>query len=181
MRYFQDSDGCLANFDQQVFNFFGKWPREIPDDDMWAMILEIADEFWSTMPLKYGAIDLWELLVEKSPLRLVGEGITAKYEKVMPIILTGCPKNHFEVAAAHKIAKAKEHFGDEVQIITCLSRNKPLHMESPGDILIDDFARNTRRWIKAGGRAVHYRTFEQAVTDFKALIEVIENEEVREG
>lgn len=154
MRVFCDSDGVLMHYNQQVFNMFGKWPSELADDDMWEMIKDRADEFWSTMPLKYGALELWQMI-----------------QPYNPIILTGCPKGHYEQAAAHKVMKAKEHFGDDVQIITCLSRNKPLHMEAPGDILIDDFSRNTRRWIKAGGRAVQYRTFEQAVADFKALIE----------
>ncbi len=163
MSHFVDSDGVLYDFDRQAFNLFGKWPKEFQSDDvMWEMIKEHADEFWSTLPLKYGAMKLWETVVEHSPV--------INSVKEMPIILTGCPKNHYDIASDYKVANAKRHFGEDVQIITCLSRNKPFYMRAAGDILIDDFSRNTKRWIKAGGRAVKYYTWEQAIEDFKVLV-----------
>ncbi len=154
MKVFCDSDGVLKNFDKHFLDMFGMRHEGIPDDDMWEMIIPVADEFWLTMPLKYGAHKLWETL-----------------KPYNPTILTGCPKSHFELCAAHKVITHKRDFGDDVQIITCLSRDKPLYMEAPGDILIDDMSRNVRRWIKAGGRGVFYRNVEQAITDFKAMVE----------
>lgn len=152
-KVFCDNDGVLADFDRHVLELFGTPPSGIPDDEMWDLILATPD-FWPTIPLKYGAHDLWAML--------------APYKRAF---LTGCPKGHYEVAAAHKVVWLKKHFGDDVEVITCLSRNKPLHMESPGDILIDDMSGNMRRWRKAGGIGIHYRTVEQAMTDFKSVME----------
>lgn len=148
-----DSDGVLKDFDRHVLEFTGKYPDQQPDDEMWALLNSCPNEFWPTMPMMYGAMELWEFLQPKKP-----------------IILTGCHKDLYEEIAAHKVATAKRDFGEDVNIVTCLSRNKPLHMKNPGDILIDDMSRNTRRWIKAGGRAVHYRTHEQGMSDLKAML-----------
>lgn len=151
-KVFCDNDGVLADFQMHLFELFGIHPGSVPDDDMWAMVLATPD-FWPTIPVKYGAHDLWALLKPHNP-----------------VVLTGCPKNHYEVAAAQKVKWVKHHFGADVEVITCLSRNKPRYMESPGDILIDDMRGNTRNWVKAGGVAVQYRTVRQAMTDFKVAI-----------
>lgn len=151
-KVFVDCDGVLSAFSKHVQDLFGVHPDHIPDDELWELVLETPD-FWSTIPVKYGAHDLWALV--------------KAYD---PIVLTGCPRNHFEVAAAHKIVWIHQHFGADVPVITCHGRDKASHMDAPGDILIDDFSSNVRRWIKAGGVGVYYRNYEQAMADFKLAV-----------
>ena len=51
-----------------------------------------------------------------------------------PTILTGLPLGNW--AAPQKVDWAAEHFPG-VPIITCMARDKHMHME-PGDVLVDD-------------------------------------------
>ena len=152
MHVFVDCDGVLAAFAEHVFQLFGKYPRELPDDAMWDQIIA-TPEFWSTMPVKYGAHALWRAT-----------------HAFHPTVLTGCPKRDFEHAATQKVIWLKRHFGDTVKVITCHGRNKPFYMTGPGDILVDDFPSHVRRWTKAGGRAIHYRTAEQARREFNLAV-----------
>ena len=162
MQVFVDADGVLKNFDGHVHAYFGKYPRDfLNDDEMWLSI-HAEPSFWPTMPVKDGADRLWAALMPYKP-----------------IVLTGCPKDDYDNAAAHKQISIKKHFGEHVQVITCLSRNKPVHMTAPGDILIDDFTSNIKRWTKAGGRGIHYKNADQAIEDFMKLIEDDKNESRR--
>lgn len=46
--------------------------------------------------------------------------------------------------------------------------NKPLFMHQAGDILIDDFRRNTEAWAAAGGRAILHRNFPDTMAQLRA-------------
>jgi hypothetical protein len=125
--------------------------------EMWELINQ-EPNFWPTVPVKDGADRLWAVI-----------------KPYNPIILTGCPKDNFEFAAAHKRVWIKQHFGTS-RVITCLAKDKQTHMTAPGDILIDDFMSNIKRWVKAGGRGIWFRNADQAIEDFKKLIEADTNE-----
>jgi 5'-nucleotidase len=161
-RIFCDCDGVLADFQRHVFDLSGYHPDQIPDDDMWDWI-NAQPEFWPTMPVKFGAPELWALIKPYGAM-----------------VLTGCPKGNYDMAASQKTAWIRQHFGADVQVITCLSRNKPLHMVNPGDILIDDMGRNVRRWALAGGVTVHYRKFDQAMHDLKIILAAVFKRDVDE-
>jgi 5'-nucleotidase len=135
---FVDSDGVFADFDRHVFNEFGRWPNELGDALMWSLVQKTPG-FWGDMPLKAGAHELWEFV-----------------KPFAPTVLTGCPRTNYELADRAKREWWKRHF-DHEQVITCFSRDKPLHMRSPGDILVDDMAKNVKKWEKAGGVAVLHR------------------------
>lgn len=147
---FVDSDGVFADFDQHIFNLFGKFPREMSDQVMWEMA-SAHPEFWSHMPLKHGAQELWEFV-----------------KPYNPTVLTGCPKSDFDRAVEHKKAWWRHHF-DHDNVITCLSRDKGMHIKNPGDILVDDMIKNIKRWEKAGGKGVWYKNHHQAVEILKQL------------
>lgn len=147
-----DCDGVLAYFNQNVRTFFGKHPSDMNTDEMWKLINQEPD-FWPTVPKKDGADRLWAVL-----------------KPYNPIILTGCPKDNFEVAAVHKREWIKLHFGTS-RVITCLAKDKQTHMTAPGDILIDDFMSNIKRWTKAGGRGIWFRNADQAIVEFKKMVE----------
>lgn len=153
MQVFTDNDGVLANFNRNVVNFFGKHPADWNNDEMWEAINQEPD-FWHTVPLKDGATRLWAVLTPYNP-----------------IVITGCPKDNFAMASAHKTIWIKKVFGEDVRVITCLAKDKQTHMTAPGDILIDDFKSNIKRWEKAGGRGVWYRNVDQAITDFQKMVE----------
>lgn len=147
-----DKDGVLADFDAHVERLFGAPPRVLGDEKLWQCV-EATPDFWETMPVKDRAHDLF--------------AIAAPYK---PIILTGCPKTGYERASEHKPRWIERHFGSGIQVITCLSRDKPIHMKQPKDILVDDFIVNIKRWQKAGGRTVWYQNADQAIEDLKAKI-----------
>ncbi|CAM6054492.1 unnamed protein product [Sphagnum tenellum] len=83
-------------------------------------------------------------------------------------VLSGCPKTNYDVASEQKKAKFAKQFPG-LPVITCLSKNKPDHMIAPGDLLIDDRHSNTKRWIKAGGTAVLFRTYEQTISELEKI------------
>lgn len=135
---FVDSDGVFADFDQNIFNLTGLWPHQLNDDEMWRLA-NASPTFWPDMPLKPGAVELWNAI-----------------KHVEPTVLTGCPKSDYQRAAEHKVSWwANGHFSHE-KVITCLSKDKALHMRKPGDWLVDDMSKNCKRWEKAGGRSYRY-------------------------
>lgn len=135
---FLDSDGVFYDFDAHVLALFGQTSRQLGDDRLWALATAHPD-FWTKMPIKPGAQKLWDAV-----------------KHVNPMVLTGCPKSDYETAAAHKVVRWREDF-DHSRVTTCLSRDKALHMEQPGDILVDDFVKNLKRWEKAGGIGILYK------------------------
>lgn len=147
---FGDSDGVYADFDGHIKELFGRWPWEMSDEEMWQKAAA-HPEFWSHMPIKEGAEELWEFMKPHNP-----------------IILTGCPKSDYERAEKHKKEWWKKHF-DHDQVITCLSRDKAKHMHAPGDVLVDDMIKNIKRWEKAGGRGVLFKNARDAIDQLKAL------------
>lgn len=147
---FVDSDGVFADFDLHIKTLFGKWPREMSDDVMWKLASE-HPEFWSHMPVKYGAEELWEFV-----------------KPYNPTVLTGCPKSDYTRAETHKRAWWQHHFAHD-QVITCLSKDKGTHIKKPGDILVDDMIKNIKRWEKAGGKGVWYKNARDAIAQLKAL------------
>ena len=151
LHLFLDVDGVMADFDAHVAARFGSGPRELGDERLWRMVADRSD-FWTDIPLKAGALELWEVAKDHDP-----------------IFLTGCPRSDFDRAAAHKRAWLEAHFGD-VPVITCLSRDKAAHIKAPGDILVDDFIANVKRWEKAGGRAIWYRNPAQGLRDLKRAL-----------
>lgn len=131
-------------FDSHVFDLFGAAPRELGNDRLWALVAGHGT-FWLDMPLAPGALEFWESVRHHDPT-----------------FLTGVPASDRDRAAEHKRQWIARHFG-EARVITCLSRDKPNFMRAPGDLLVDDFATNIRRWERAGGAGVLFRSFPQAL------------------
>ena len=148
---FLDVDGVLADFDAHAAALFGASPRELGDDRLWQLVEGLAD-FWTGIPLKAGAMDIWDVAKDQDPT-----------------FLTGCPRTGYDRAAAHKREWLRRHFGD-VPVITCFSRDKARHLKAPGDILVDDRIVNIKRWEKAGGRGIRYRDARQTVRDLREAL-----------
>jgi hypothetical protein len=148
---FCDCDGVLADFNGHVQTLFGTDPDRMPETALWQAIDSVPD-FYLTIPLKADARQLWNAI-----------------KPFHPIILTGCPAHNYDESARQKVIWIKRHFGD-VEVITCLSRNKPLSMNAPGDILIDDRSGNIKKWIKAGGIGILHTNAASTIAKFQDII-----------
>ena len=71
-------------------------------------------------------------------------------------------------AESQKIDWAAKHFPG-VEMITCLSRDKYLHMKRPGDVLVDDYLRYRDLWEKAGGIFVHHISAAESIRQLANL------------
>lgn len=160
-RIYLDADGVLVDFNGSCERKFGAHPHHLKfdcpergllkgDRALWAHV-ETDPNFWMDMIPFDHAQELVDM---------------ARDHDVH--ILTGCPKSGYDRASEHKKEKLGKLFG--VPVITCLSKDKPLHMNAPGDVLVDDFVRNIKRWREAGGVAVYFQNWEQARDELAAVI-----------
>lgn len=138
MKIFVDLDGVLANWEQGVINKFGAAHTEIKGHVLWPLIGK-SKSFWYELPKISGFDKLW-----------------AAVKDLEPTILSGCPKSSFDNAREQKLRWCETHLGD-VEVITCLAKNKQDHIVEAGDILIDDNEQNCERWVKAGGIAILHK------------------------
>jgi hypothetical protein len=83
-----------------------------------------------------------------------------------PIILTGCPEGGW--SEPQKLSWAARHFPG-VKMITCLSKEKFLHMMSPGDVLVDDYLRYRELWENAGGIFIYHISTKESIRLLAAL------------
>ena len=125
--------------------------RALGDAELWRRVAA-HPTFWLDMPLAPGARDFWE-----------------EVRHHHPTFLTGCPRSDYTRAADHKRRWIERHFPG-APVITCLSRDKPAAMTAPGDVLVDDFVANIRRWERAGGVGVLFRGFPQALRAVRRLM-----------
>jgi 5'(3')-deoxyribonucleotidase len=132
---FLDSDGVCADFDALYEAEFGHAPNAVHDDQMWANI-NAHGNFFSSLPLIDGTLDFIK-----------------KFQKTHNIvILTACPKSDYQRAATQKKAWFKTIVDPDLIVLPVLGgKNKYLFMQKPGDVLIDDFAKNIAPWNEAGG------------------------------
>jgi hypothetical protein len=149
---FLDCDGVLADFDTAAELLFHKNSRDaeaaLGSKVFWSRISGHGN-FYRDLPLLSDAMRLYQAVAH-----------------LHPIILTGCP--HGGWAEPQKIAWAARHFPD-MRMITCRSRDKWLHLQQPGDVLVDDYLKYQHLWEKAGGVFVHHVSAEQTINRLAAL------------
>lgn len=152
-RLYLDLDGVMADFDGSFPRVFGLDHRDMADDAMWAKI-NSHPTFFRDLPPMAGAIDFFRSI-----------------EHLAPIILTACPKSSYAHVAGQKREWVRSHLGTGVTVLPVFGgASKPLFMHQPGDILIDDYRRNTEAWEGAGGVAILHRDWE---TTRERLAEVL--------
>lgn len=154
-RIFIDLDGVMADFDVHFRNLFDCDPPSksggIKDEEMWKLI-HGHGEFFITMPLFDGAKEFFDAFAQRG---------------FDPIILTAASKGHYHEMARQKRIWVREHLTTEHLILPVWgSASKTLFMHAPGDILIDDFEKNCKRWTDAGGTAIHHKTFAETMFRF---------------
>jgi hypothetical protein len=147
-KLYLDLDGVMADFDAHFPAVFGLDHRSLADDDMW-MQINAHPSYFRDMPPCEGA-------------KAFFDGISW----LDPVILTACPRTNYANAARQKRAWVREHLSTTCMILPVMGGyNKPLFMHAPGDILIDDFERNTTCWQKEGGIAILHRDFASTRTE----------------
>lgn len=152
-RIYLDLDGVMADFDGSFPAVFGLDHRSMADDDMWLKI-NGHPTFFRDLPPMAGAVDFFRSI-----------------EHLEPIILTACPKSNYAHVATQKVEWVRAHLSGHVTVLPVLGgSSKPLFMHAKGDILIDDFRRNTEAWAAAGGHAILHRGFEGTAAALEAAI-----------
>jgi 5'(3')-deoxyribonucleotidase len=144
-RLFLDADGVLADFDLAARGLLGMRSKEYIDKHGRGM-------FWKRLaqaPNFYGD------LAEMPDARVLFDAV----RHLKPTILTGLPAGNW--AAPQKVEWAAEHFPG-VPIITCMARDKHLHMH-PGDVLVDDREKHRAEYEAAGVVFVRHKNAEDSV------------------
>lgn len=150
-RLYLDLDGVMADFDAHFPAVFGLDHRGMADDAMWGTI-NAHPSYFRDMPLCPGAAEFFLEIMHLSP-----------------IILTACPRTNYQHVARQKRSWVREHLSSTITILPVMGgRNKPLFMHAVGDILIDDFERNTDAWFEAGGVSILHRSFPATMQALKA-------------
>lgn len=144
---FLDNDGVLADFDtyaEQVFGLPSRQAETILGTERFWADLKSHPDFYRKLPLMPDALLLYEAVKHWDP-----------------IILTGCPAGGW--AEEQKLGWRDEKFPG-VRMITCMSKDKRLHMK-PGDVLVDDWPKYRTLWEEAGGIFILYKDLTQALVE----------------
>lgn len=148
---FLDCDGVLADFDRAAEQIFGIGSYEaqarLGQQRFWRT-LRRHENFYGSLPLLPDARQLFGAVAH-----------------LRPVILTGCPLGGW--AEAQKQGWAAEHFPG-TRIITCMARQKRLHMKS-GDVLVDDNQKFRDLWEEVGGIFIHHTSADDSLEELRKL------------
>lgn len=154
MKLFLDCDGVLADFDALATDIFGMHPRRYEKEfgsKMFWKTLARYEDFYYKLPLMSDAMYLWQSV-----------------KHLNPTILTGCPRGGW--AEDQKQRWAVKMFGSDVKMITCMSRDKRLHMqEVTHNIIIDDFSKYKSLWEEYGGTFILHTSAEESLKQLESL------------
>ncbi len=145
---FCDMDGVLVNFDDSIKALCGAYPKELARPVMWQKVIETPD-YWLNLPKLSGAD---ELVAYLRP-----QGFK---------ILTGLPVYGYDKAAKEKPLWIKKHYGHDIEVICCLTKDKSTYCQK-GDILIDDREATIIEWQKAGGIGIFHTDINKTLAELK--------------
>ena len=150
-RLFLDCDGVLADFDSGFYELTGvscdTYEELHGTKAFWGVIKNHVD-FFGTLPLMAGAMQLFDAV---------------KHHR--PTILTGCPYGNW---AEHQKFGWRNRRFPGVPMVTCLSRHKRDYCQ-PGDILVDDLEKYKHLWEEAGGIFVLHTSVDSTLAQLKSL------------
>ena len=157
-RLFLDADGVLADFDESARRLLGLSPKEF-------IAKHGRSEFWRRLAK---ANNFYGDLREMPDARQLFNAV----KHLNPTILTGLPVGNW--AAPQKIEWAADHFPG-VPIITCMARDKHLHMNA-GDVLVDDREKHRASYEAAGVVFVHHRSAKESLARLAKLFPSVKAE-----
>lgn len=154
-----DNDGVKADFEGSFLSRFGKRFDDFHIGIAWKQINSVPD-FYEKLPLMPDVEIYWNAI-----------------KGTKPEILTGCHTQNYELheAGKHKWHANNHFFPDgsvflrDTKMNVCRTKDKPMYLVNPGDILCDDHVKNGKKWVAAGGIYVRYKNARQAATDCLAL------------
>lgn len=146
-----DLDGVLADFNKAFQSLTGKLPHEVERKELWTTI-NATPLYWYQLD-KMPDADVLLSFLNKSPYQ----------------ILTGLPASGYDKAEVEKRAWVKDKINENLQVICCLSKDKPIYCQK-GDILIDDFPPNIRAWQKAGGIGILHTNAHSTIQQLKEIL-----------
>lgn len=155
-RLFLDLDGVLADFDTQYEHVFGaRNDHDAPEPpDFWQRLGAHAEgHFYRDLPMMADAQALWDGVASLG---------------LRPTILTGIPHS-LPHAESDKRAWVARHFGLDVPVICCASKDKRTHGQ-PGDILVDDWRKYRSLWEDMGGVFVLHTSATASLGALSALM-----------
>lgn len=147
-KLFVDLDGVLADFDRGVEIVTGRRPDQLSTREMWRALSREPD-FFGALGMMVDAKELW-----------------AHCKPHRPVILTGLPIGSW--AAPQKRRWVANMLGEDVEVITCMSRDKP-DWSAPGHVLVDDREKTKAGWEAKGGTFILHRTAAESIAALKAL------------
>jgi 5'(3')-deoxyribonucleotidase len=145
MRLFVNLDGVLADFDSQHEKVLGFRPDARKDNVNWTNVRH-SKHFYRGLPLTEDAEELWNQL-----------------RPYNPTILTDLP-SAVPSAARDKRLWVKEHFGSDVEVVSCLGRELDTHAEGR-NVLVDANERHKDAWLKAGGIWIYHTSTLQTMAE----------------
>ncbi len=145
-----DLDGVLTDFDGGFFDIAGKLPSEISRKELWDVV-SITSGYW---------LNLKKMADADMLISYLSQGT---YQ-----ILTGLPIRGYKTAEIEKRAWVKQHLGNDIKVICCLSKDKSLYCQK-GDILIDDRKKNICQWEQAGGIGILHTSSQETIKMLEAL------------
>lgn len=154
---FLDLDGVLGDFYGHCKTHFGEQfscDQEDPKE-LFRLIREHGD-FYGTQPLLPDALELWR-------------GV----RHLHPIILSGIPHSVPGVSG-QKRSWVNRHFGAEVSLICCFSRDKWKYGKA-GDVLVDDRLKYSHFWTEMGGVFVLHRDARSSLQVLSTLFAGVPN------
>lgn len=141
---FLDLDGVMADLEGFYETLFGHRMNDCKTKALMWSNIHGHGQFFRDIPVYAGAKHFLTKL----------RNLSGYYDRLS--VLTSCPKSKYEEVAAHKKEWVREHLGD-LFVIPCRdSTTKPLFLQQPGDILIDDWGKNCQAWQDAGGVAIKH-------------------------
>lgn len=147
-RLFLDLDGVLADFDRGVELVTGCRPDQLSTREMWRALSREPD-FFGTLELMVDAKELW-----------------AYCKRHHPVILTGLPIGTW--AAPQKRRWVANMLGEDVEVITCMSRDKP-NWSAMGHVLVDDQEKTKAGWEAKGGTFILHHNAAQSIAVLKSI------------
>jgi hypothetical protein len=155
-KLFVDLDGVLVDFDKGVEEATGRLPGKQAPGRMWAIIAR-TPEFYAGLDWMPDGRELWDRVL---PLQ--------------PTILTGLPRGKW--AEPQKREWCNRELGEEIEVITCMSREKAQKAaefltdgETP--ILIDDRESIAEAWQEMGGIFIHHRSAADSIKQLEIQIQ----------
>lgn len=150
LKIYCDLDGVLADFDKAYLEISNGIPHK-GDDEFWARV-KAAPDFWLNLEMMPDGQVLWDYV--------------SRHHYV--VILSSPGTHDLERATRQKRQWIKKHLGEHVNFVPKEAKYKH-HYAHETCILIDDWHKNIKRWMDAGGIAVHHKSAAETIEHLRRL------------